>query len=436
MLIEFSVKNYLSFKEKQTLSMVASPDDSLPQNVIHSAQGTKFNLLKSAAIYGANASGKSNLIKALNFMDQFVSQSHQGQEDTLIPVTPFKLDVAWINQPSEFEIIFLWEGIRYRYGFMADKKRVYEEWFFSCPKQKERILFERRYDESSDQSKFKFGSHWKGGGKTLVKKVRLNALFISVAAQFNHPMAQIILNWFSRKFRLVSWYPTEGMEIHYSNELASKDEFKKLILNFLKCADLGISDFNVEKRIINKTSFKDNNLDEFENLPYVLKKNILQGAEIISYNIMIFHQTKDSEGSLHQFSFQFDEESDGTQKIYSLSGPWLSVLMHGCILAVDELDARLHPLLTYALIKFFNNAQNKQNAQLIFTIHDSSLLDQELFRRDQIWFTEKNPDENSTDLYSIWDIKEKPRKTDDLRKRYLTGRYGAIPFIGDFSRGE
>jgi len=430
MLVEFSVENYLSFKDKVTLSMVASKDNSLPDNVIKSAQGTKLDLLKSAAIYGANASGKSNLVKALRFMRSFVLESSkETQIGSKIEVIPFKLDAANKSKPSEFEIIFLHEGVRYQYGFSVDHERVHEEWLYSYPKNQRRVLFERKLTLKSDKPDIKFRSYWKGERERLVGITRPNALFISVAAQFNDEIAMKVVEWFLIKILVETWVPMpfpNYMSLPGFTEDLTKN-YKEIYLQLLKEADLGITDFVIEKMPI-------------KNLIKLLRKpgqptevDKLTGTENVpDFSVTqakLSHSGISEDGKEIKVPFEISEESDGTKRFLELSTMLLgAIIMYPHTLIMDEFDIRLHPILAKNLVLIIHSIKRNDAPQLIFTTHDSSLLDKEFFRRDQIWFTEKNP-KGATDLYSLWDFK--PRKEENYSKGYLAGRYGAIPFIGN-----
>lgn len=406
MLIEFSVENYLSFKDRVTLSMVASGDTTLPENVIKNAQGTKFNLLKTAAIYGANASGKSNIVKALSFFRNFVlTSSTQGQIGTPIDVIPFKLDQNYISKPSEFEVIFLVDGVSYQYGFSVDSGQVYEEWLYSFPKSQRRMLFEREQKKGDEKASIKFGSHWKGEKEILMKMTRPNALFLSVATQFNNENVKNVFEWIYYKFYYYSDFDFAISPIYYTTDIVEQlNELKNEILQFLIKADLGITDFEIRKKT---------------------------GEEINYgglYEVITFHQGINQAGQEIKVDLSLDDESEGTKKLFGLAGPIKYSLKYRHVFISDELDTHLHPLLTKWLIKLFQN-ENPNDAQLIFTTHDSNLLDREMFRRDQIWFTEKDK-AGATSLYSLWEMKD-VRKEENYEKGYLMGRYGAIPFLGD-----
>lgn len=426
MLIEFSVGNYLSFKDQVTFSMVASKvvakDKSLDQNNMFKIDGN-LSLLKSAAIYGANASGKSNFIDALSFMRQFVlNSSKETQSEEPIGVEPFRLASETTHQPSFFEVVFLLEGKKYRYGFEVDAEKVVSEWLFYTPKTKEAKLFTRDFDGIVVSNLFK-------EGKKIVENTRTNALFLSVVAQFNGPVAQQVLGWF-RSIGFISGLSDFGIR-DYTVKGFESDDDKSEIVRIIKRLDLGIEDFQIEKVKMTEAALP-------KGFPKDLKKFFLKNSpeKVI---IRTVHKKYDSAGrnpSIELFDLD-DNESEGTKKLFSLAGPLVDVLKNGKILVIDELDARLHPLITCEIIRLFNsNETNSRNAQLIFTTHDTNLLANTIFRRDQIWFTEKN-ESGATDLYSLAEFKlraEFIRNDASYQKDYIKGKYGAVPFVGDIHR--
>lgn len=416
MLIEFSVGNYRSFKETVIFSMVAAKlkakDQSLDEQNVFNANGD-LNLLKSAAIYGANASGKSNFIQALTFMRSFIlNSSKETQVEEFINVEPFRLTVETETKPSFFEIVFMLEGKKYRYGFEVNSRQVVSEWLFYSPKTKEAKLFTR------DESRTSFSNNFKEG-KGIAEKTRDNALFLSVVAQFNGSIAQQVLGWF-RKFGITSGLlDRENRE--YALERFQENESKLEIIQLIQKLDLGIDDIQLEQSKTGGLSFSVG----------ILGWIVPTGNNV---SIRTLHKKYDTNGrQISTELFDLDEnESDGTRKLFSLSGLLLDVLKQGKIIIIDELDARLHPLITSAIIRLFNYKEtNPNNAQLIFTTHDTNLLSNTIFRRDQIWFAEKNK-QGATSLYSLAEFKV--RNDASFEKDYIQGRYGAIPFIGDFSK--
>lgn len=424
MLIEFSVENFLSFKERATLSLVASSDKWLPGNVIKSAQSTDLSLLKTAAVYGANASGKSNFLKAISFMTRFVLASHEMREGSVIDVIPFKLLSNSSNKPSSFEIIFLKKGVRYAYGFSADSHRIHREWLFYYPNNHQRLLFERENNRRRPKLP-KFGTSWKGPKSDLLKLVRSNTLLLSVADQYNNEIAKQVSGWF---FWLTFLFEANTSRIPYSSLLRSR---KKLALRFLQKADLGILDYEIEE----PESQRDNE-PQFKPRPGIATVMSMGDAPLPKpEKITTTHLSRDHKGQIGQTRFRFEEESDGTRKAFWLFPACIAAFETGAPLFIDELDIHLHPLLSRWLISNWNDKTlNPKRAQLIFSTQDTSLLDLSLFRRDQIWFTEKD-ESGASSLFSLWDFKpRKPRtkQEENLRGAYLVGKFGAVPFLEYF----
>ena len=427
MLLEFSVANYLSFKDRVTLSLVASKDTEHPENTFPLNDKSDLSLLKSVGIYGANASGKSNLINALRFMTRFVlTSASEMQRGDAIEVVPFKLDPKTISKPSEFELVFVVGHERYVYGFTADSKEVYEEWLtatrMTAARRKPRVLFER-----SPGTEIHFGDSWRGDRLKLEKVTRPNALFLSVAVQFDNLIARPVFDYFRNGIRWVSDMPETALEAFYTADRFLSDEsFAEYIRRFMKAADLSIEGLSVEESPLRES-------ERWAGLRKYIRQDILADLAEDEKEMLVRSLHRTSEGSEVTFDLN-KEESAGTRRLFALAGPWCHVSDEGCILLVDELDAHLHPLMTRFLVKLIHSA--KGTPQLIFTTHDTSVLDAELFRRDQIWFTEKD-EFGATNLYSLWDYDIRDiRKDENFGKWYLTGRYGATPIIGGFAFGN
>jgi AAA15 family ATPase/GTPase len=422
MLIEFSVANYRSFKEKVTFSMVAAnivaKNKELDENNVFIVDDD-LQLLKSAAIYGANASGKSNLVEALSFMKWFmINSSKETQSTEKIDVERFRLSTDTEDKPSFFEIVFLSDGQKYRYGFEANQDKIVSEWLFYVPKIRETKLFERNFDTIN------FSGVYKAEG--IQKKTRHNALFLSVSAQFNVEVAERILSWLTRKLKITSGLNDRGF-LGYTVSCLAKNESRDEIIQLIKKLDLGIGEIKVEESEITINSFP-------KDMPDELKKIVIRSIEGKATSVHTVHTKFDDEGNyISTEIFDLDnQESEGTQKVFTMAGPLLDTLKNGKILVIDEFDARLHPLISRAIVELFNsNKTNPKNAQLIFITHDTNLLSNQLFRRDQIWFTEKNR-YGITDLYSLAEYKI--RNDASFESDYIKGRYGAIPYIGNLSQ--
>jgi AAA15 family ATPase/GTPase len=385
----------------------AADNDELDKNNVFKVN-QNFSLLKSAAIYGANASGKSNLILALYFMQSFVINSSKLQITDKIDLEKFRLSSETEDKPSFFKIVFYLDNKTYEYSFEVTQERVISEGLSCTPKTRKTNIFSREKD------KIKYSKSLMKGKdvKDLTKK---NTLFLSIAAQFNDPLAGKILLWFSR-LKIISGSQLENLRQLSIDYLSREQNLKNEIVFLIKKLDLSIKDMSIE---VGRKP-----LDNFH-------KDI---PDTVYNSIETYHEKYDLEGKVIGLeSFQLNKhESRGTQKLFALLAPILSVLKASEVLIIDELDSLLHPLMAIAIIGLFNSQQtNPKNAQLIFATHDVNLLSNQLFRRDQIWFTEKNRQE-ATDLYSLveFDIDNNASFEQD----YIQGRYGAIPFIGNLSK--
>jgi len=413
MLLEFSVTNFRSIKEKQTLSLLKTKKNELPNNftTVTLSTGKTLDVLNSAVIYGANASGKSNLVLAMEAMigiieNSFGYQLNQGVKN----IEPFLLARENVNQPTEFELDLIDSGVRYVYGFSATKNKVVDEWLYQYPKGSPQTLIDR-------QSTNQWGAMTalKGRKKTWQESTKDNSLFLSTAVQLNSESLATIFSAIS-KIKNVSGELKGGFSFtcHQANE--SKENAQE-ILSFMKEADIGIEDFSVLKEKIDE-----------EKIPNEIKNILTERGEDLSslsrFEVKTHHMS--SEGDIVDFDFK-DQESDGTQKLFRLAGPWLDVLENGYCLVMDELHNSLHPKLVAHLVQMFHDPElNKNGAQLIFVTHETSLLNQEIFRRDQVWFCEK--ENNATELFSLADFSVR-KGHENIERFYLSGRYGAVPYL-------
>ena len=422
MLIEFRTGNYLSFKKPVTLSLLAA-------NPVKEHEDTnvipldRYRLLRSAAVYGANASGKSNLLNALVFMRWFViSSSKEGQAQEAIGVDPFRLDVATESKPSLLETTFLLNGLRYRYGFEADRKRIHREWLLKAERIKETPLFLREDDGIEVMRGF-------AEGRGIEERTRENALFLSVVANFNGQTAMKIVEWFQDLRAIHGLH--EGQYAPVSIEMLKDDEQRPDFVEFIRRADLGVRDLLI----------KEEDFDTSQALQYLTeegrKRFLRDFAEAKTVSINTVHNKYSDTDIVGTALMDFDDdESEGTRKFLRLAGPMLQALKEGAVVIADELEAKLHPLLTRALVRLFlSKKTNPNNAQLVFTTHDTNLLRHLNLRRDQVWFTEKTQQE-ATDLYSLAEIRlpkgTKVRKDASFDRDYVRGKYGAVPYLGDF----
>ena len=418
MLIEMSVTNFRSFQETQTFSLMKGTGNELVSENTFEAEGdaNKFQLLRAAVVYGANASGKSNFLKALDAMKDVVLGSVTNQRGGRLPMVPFRLSPETREAPCEFEVVFIVDGVRYQYGFSATSERIHEEWLLAYPKGRPQRWLSREWSGKSKQYEWELGKGLVGEKHLWQKSTRDNALFLSTAVQLNSEQLQPIFDWFSNKLKVAlssNWVPA------FSASIVEKGEGGK-IMDFIRSADIVIDDIRAE---IKPPPF--NMLPD--EMMQIIREDVLEEIKNAKfYDIKTVH--KDSGGK--DVIFGFDEESDGTQKLFSMAGPWLAVLENGYILCIDEMHAHLHPELVKFLIRLFHSSEtNPKNAQLIFTTHETSVMNQKIFRRDQVWFCEKDKNQ-ATSLYPLTDFS--PRKErEKLGAAYLSGRYGAVPFIRD-----
>lgn len=414
MLIEFTVENFRSFKERQTFSLLSSKDKNLIEE--NSFKVNKYNLLKTAMIYGANASGKSTLFMALSSFLQFsVLSGPKSQKGDPIRITPFMLDVNKQKQPSFFEIIFMLENkdstfTRYRYGIKLDQKHVLEEYLFAVNKVKEVNLFDR-IEQNITPNK----NYFPESDTFSTKIVRDNASYLSVCAQNNGEIAGKIINYFQRIV------VTSGIDTppFITMERINRGEDLNRITRFLQFADIQVQGLKKQRIPVN-FDMPDPDFAEF------LKKKFpdAQGDQIL-----YAHNLYDGETKKDLWYFSEDAESLGTRKLFNYAGIILPILDNGGILFIDEFDSSLHPLIVENIIKLFNNPVfNKHNAQLVMSCQSVTLMTNKMFRRDQIWLCEKNK-YGASEIYSLMDFDEPVRKDATFNKSYLAGKYGAIPNI-------
>ncbi len=446
MLLEFSVENFLSFKDRVTLSLDSSASKKLPCNLIEVSE--KERLLKSAVVYGANASGKSNLVKALFFMRNMVAHSHNFNIDTRIPVTPFRLDGECREKPSRFELKFVHEGVRYRYGFSCNGGRVIDEYLFERPGKRERTVFKRKNSSDNDgsnkgnsdkdasyngSSEFHFSVD-KKQQELISSQTIENTLYLSRATQLGYEKTRPVYEFFTGCLQ-VSLTPV--WENYTLERMYSDEAFKARVIEVLKKADFGgIEEITVKKEKSPSPGpefvFEYSPTDSFKSSGSASgSASGLAGGPVDesggvygdSYKVRTIHRTENGDAVY----FDLSEESEGTRKALKLLGPLFYVMDTGGVLFIDELESSLHPEITRLLIRLFNSKKNSR-AQLLFTTHDTNLLDNELFRRDQIYFCTKEPNRH-TELSSLLDFDI--RQEIDFERAYLTGRVGGVPIVDE-----
>ena len=421
MLIEFSVTNYRSILERQSLHMAASCGFKKLEtlNTFDPGLGAGLpRLLRSAVLYGPNASGKSTLIHALKFVqEQVLNSQKESQAGDAIDVAPFKLTAQSRQSDSEFEVTFIEQGVRYEYGFCCNRERFTEEWLIAYPLGRAQKWFHRVFDAGSVKDAYKFSTHFLGGRQrqTWAAQTRPNALFFSTAIQLNNEQLKPAFDLFKLRLRVVD--SVRGFDPSYTLRCCGDDEERKKVVAFMNSADLSIADIQLKETVFSSDILPNG-------IPASLKEKLLKdmaGRKLIEP--LFFHKDVNTQESVE---FDESEESDGTLALFAFAGPWLDVIDNQRILVVDELDTSLHPLLVHHLVKRLHHEGTK--AQLIFTTHDTTLLSQKLLRSDQVWFMEKDA-KGATRLYPLSDFS--PRDNEAIERGYLNGRYGGIPFLKD-----
>lgn len=419
MIVEFTVGNFLSFNKKRTISFEAKGISELKENVI---KYKNYKILRSAVIYGPNSSGKSNLIMALDRMRDSILNSVKLNDSDELDYSPFLLSSESESDPTFFEIVFLDKDSRYRYGFEYNLQEILQEWLFVGKNSKnESPLFLRTPEGIGVSEQFE-----EGKGKEV--STNNNRLFISLVAQLGGGISKSVMELF-KNYNVLSGLDHNDYTGFSVRMLHKKLEGCNDSLNLFQNLKLGFKDIEISESEFNPLEVPDN---LSKNLKSKLIKE-MSGKTLIS--LKTIHNKYDKKGNVvdQVLLDRNDSESEGTNKIMDLSGPIFDTLKSGKVLIIDELDAKLHPLITTHIVNLFNSPEtNPNNAQLLFATHDTNLLNSEIFRRDQIWFTEKDNIEQ-TDLYSLYDFNlpdgSKVRNDSNLEKNYIRGRYGAIPFI-------
>lgn len=414
MLVEFRVKNFRSLRDEQVFSLVASKDKTLHDtHTLSTGLKAAPYLLRSAVVYGANASGKSNLIKALHYMRAVVLESATViQPGQTYAVQPFRLDERSAGEPTQFEATFILDGVRYQYGFAMTPQRIVSEHLLVYKAFKPQRWFERQFDVDSGKDVYAFGPGLKGAKLLWEGATRPNALFLSMAVQLNSEALRPVFDWFVN--HLVIFNEQSPLSPQFSIQMLKQTEGRKQICEFLTAADISIADIEVVTRKVPGQTV---------HFDLVAGKTEVRAEEIEEHQLRFSHVTAHG-----QAVFDVMDESSGTRNLLCLAGPVLDILHKGLTLVIDELDTSLHTLLVRELVRLFHRPEvNAGGAQLIFTTHDTALLDAYgLFRRDQIWFCEKDQEQAST-LVALSEFS--PRKNEALERGYLQGRYGGVPFL-------
>ena len=406
MLLEFSCKNHKSIKNEVLFSLLASKD-TFNDEYLYDYKDLK--ILKSSVVYGANGSGKSNFIDAIYFMKLLVSNSINLQPGMGMPYTPHKLNGT--GSESFYSVQFVKNGVRYAYGFSVEQMLVKEEYLYYFPNGRQAKIFDRT------GMTFEEGSKFKGKFNSCKDVLKPNRLMISCAANFTN-IAEIedAFRFFSEDLVIYTNANQENWMQYSLYQFNSNPEMKKLALSFMRDIGVDIQDIKIN---IEESAFPQSELPEFLSDEY---KNKLRMTPLQKITASVVYPVFETD--------LFTEESTGIQKLFAFLCPFLDIISKGKILICDELETSLHESLLYTLLKTFLSLEGKEQPQIIFTTHDTSLLSLDLFRRDQIWFTELNSLNRSTELYSLAEIKS-VRKDENYGKGYISGRYGAIPMLNE-----
>lgn len=414
MLIDFTVENFRSVKNGQTLSMVATNLKKHPDNLFPTEREKNISLLKTAVIYGANASGKSSFIRAMNALKEFVVKSTELKLHEDIPYyEPYRLDRRSENRPVKFETEFVAQDkIRYKYSVLFGRREIEREELVFYPKKQEARLFLRQKGEE-----IRFGDYMKGRKQNVAHELLDNNLFLSKAANSNHKqMKTVYLYFLDHLHILTDEFLSSPLSSHITTELllagknGTDERFRNRVENFLMAADTGISSVALKRK---------------PGIEHAKGEN-----SKLTHKPVFSHTLYDGENVTGTVRFDLADESEGTKKIYDLAGGIISALESGSAYVIDEIDNSLHPLISAFIIRLFSDPdRNPRNAQFVAATHDTTLLNPDLLRRDQIWFAEKDG-YGATELYSLVEFDRNEVK-DDLMfdKWYLAGRFGALPLI-------
>ena len=404
MILEYSCENYRSIKEKVMFSMLASKDNSF-KNLLIDYKGTLIN--KVAAIYGANGSGKTSFLNSLHFLKYLVCNSNNHQPGDKIRQVSHKL--AKKNVPTTYTIQFVKEDVRYAYGLAYTSEQIISEYLYYFPNGKQAKIFDRNL------SKISFGDKFKKDFEEILNFVKPNKLFLSVSANYSAVKEAELVFLFFKEDIILYPLPLEISDwLEYSIERFTKEpELKKIFIKFMKSIDTPIQDIDTkfEKAQMAPEFIPDNVPDEIK--PFFAQvKEVTRAEAKINYGL---------------FSVDLNEESKGIQKLFEVFGPIIDIILNDKVLIWDEMETSLHPYIVKEILRLIMYAKQDSKAQLIFSTHDTNLLDLNMFRRDQIWFTELN-EGRTTDIYSLAELKN-VRKDENISKGYMNGKYGAIPFI-------
>ena len=404
MLLEFSCSNHRSIRDEILFSAIAGSDKTYAENIEKVAD---VEVLKSSVIYGANGSGKSNFIDAIAFVKNLVSNSINHQPGQGILQVPHKLE--GYERKSNYKIQFVVDGIRYAFGFSLRNMLVVEEYLYYFPNGRQTKIFER------DGEEYSAGRNFRNRFNSCKDVLKPNRLMLSCAANFSSvDEVTAAYRFFNEELVIYNSGNQENWMNYSLHQINASEKVKATVLKFLNALGTGIKDIYVD---IKKEDLDVSHLPPF--LSDEFKKILLQ-EKIDAISAKVLYEGFETD--------LISEESTGIKKLFGILCPFIDIIANGKVLVCDELESNLHESLLFGLVKQFVNTRGSKPAQLIFTTHETGLLNLDLFRRDQIWFTENKSADRSTDLFSLTEIRN-VRKDENFGKGYIAGKYGAIPML-------
>lgn len=404
MILEYTCENYKSIKEKVTFSMLASRDNSF-ENLLIPFNGISIN--KIASIYGANGSGKTSFIESLRFLRILVCNSNNHQPGDKIRQFSHKL--CDVQKPTKYTIQFVIDDIRYAYGLAYTTDQIVSEYLYYFPHGKQAKIFDRTLNDIS------FGDKFKKDFESILNFSKPNKLFLSVSANYSSVKeAETVFLFFKEDLVFYPLPENQNNWFEYSIEnLTNNSNLKATFIKFMNSIGCPIQNIytKFEKAVVTPEMLP-------SDMPNSLKEIFAQAKEARIIEAKLDYGT---------FSVDLNEESNGIKKLFEVICPIIDIILRDKILIWDEMETSLHPSIVNEILRLILHGNSKSRAQIIFSTHDTNLLDLTRFRRDQIWFTELTPS-RSTDLYSLAELKN-VRKDENISKGYLNGKYGAIPFI-------
>lgn len=417
MLLQFSVENFMSFKEKAVLNLIPSKDREHAENINKKGSYKGLNVITT---YGANASGKTCFFKAITFALILIRSSNTRQVNDLLPIQPFLFSDDSADKPSKFEFQFIAsDEKKYIYGFSADKNRIHEEYLYRFNSQKPTKIFERKNDES-----YVFTAREKNVLLPLTQMNTPNKFFIATATMWNAQSTRIPLEWLSSGIDTYTHLGELTKEALLNYQGDDSSDYIRFTERIMSEVDINISKINIDIKTVPVNS------GEMPFIPnLVINGQLIQPQEQTKVEVRAFHEVVDeTSGEKNQYSLPFSDESQGTQILFSFSPLLKQVLDEGRTIVIDEIEQSLHPVVVKHIVNLFRNPEwNKTGAQLIVTTHDTTLLNLDIFRRDQIYFVEKDEKTAASRIYSMKDFPV--RKGENIEKGYFMGRYGALPDI-------